>query len=156
MVLLCFALERYGPRTPSGRRLVAGAISPFALVGALCSIRPGFGICLAKATSVFVTYLSMCRVHIDRDLNRCFYVHWLCRSYGHRWRMGIASLDFRLYDSTADLRRVGLCLRPRVMEQIKNANGPMDRITMPAALSAFRLRSRLGCRKQVVIGHRGR
>ena len=32
----------------------------------------------------------------------------------------------------------------------------MDRITMPAALSAFRLRSRLGCRKQVVIGHRGR
>jgi hypothetical protein len=36
------------------------------------------------------------------------------------------------------------------------ANEPMDRITMPAALSAFRLRSRLGCRKQVVIGHRGR
>jgi hypothetical protein len=65
-------------------------------------------------------------------------------------------LDFRLYDPTADLRRVGLCLRPRVMEQIKNANEPMDRITMPAALSAFRLRSRLGCRKQVVIGHRGR
>ena len=32
----------------------------------------------------------------------------------------------------------------------------MDRITMPATLSAFRLRSRLGCRKQVVIGHRGR
>ena len=38
----------------------------------------------------------------------------------------------------------------------KNANRAMDRITMPAALLAFRLRSRLGCQKQVVIGHRGR
>jgi hypothetical protein len=32
----------------------------------------------------------------------------------------------------------------------------MDRITMPAALLARRLRSSLWCQKQVVIGHRGR
>ena len=38
----------------------------------------------------------------------------------------------------------------------KNANRAMDRITMPAALLARRLRSSLGCQKQVVIGHRGR
>jgi hypothetical protein len=38
----------------------------------------------------------------------------------------------------------------------KMANEPMDRIPMPAALLAFRLRSRLGCQKQVGIGHRGR
>lgn len=32
----------------------------------------------------------------------------------------------------------------------------MDRIPMPAALLACRLRSSLGCQKQVGIGHRGR
>jgi len=32
----------------------------------------------------------------------------------------------------------------------------MDRITMPAALLARRLRSSLWCQKQVVIRHRGR
>jgi len=40
--------------------------------------------------------------------------------------------------------------------KIKMANGPMDRITMPAALLARRLRSSLWCQKQVVIRHRGR
>jgi len=38
----------------------------------------------------------------------------------------------------------------------KYANEPMDRITMPAALLARRLRSSLWCQKRVVIGHRGR
>jgi len=38
----------------------------------------------------------------------------------------------------------------------KSANRPMDRITMPAALLARRLRGSLWCQKQVVIGHRGR
>jgi len=38
----------------------------------------------------------------------------------------------------------------------KSANRAMDRITMPAALLARRLRSSLWCQKQVVIGHRRR
>jgi len=38
----------------------------------------------------------------------------------------------------------------------KSANRAMDRITMPSALLARRLRSSLWCQKQVVIGHRGR
>jgi len=36
------------------------------------------------------------------------------------------------------------------------ANEPVDLIPMPAALLAFRLRSRLGCQKQAGIGHWGR
>jgi len=36
------------------------------------------------------------------------------------------------------------------------ANEPVDLIPMPAALLACRLRSRLGCQKQVGIGHWGR
>jgi len=40
---------------------------------------------------------------------------------------------------------------------IKNRpNGPIDLIPMPSALLACRLRSSLGCQKQVGIGHRGR
>ena len=38
----------------------------------------------------------------------------------------------------------------------KAANRAMHRTTMPAALSARRLRSRLWCRKQVVVGDGGR
>ena len=40
--------------------------------------------------------------------------------------------------------------------EIKHSNEPMDLTTIPAGLLAFRLRSRLGCQKQVVAGHRGR
>jgi len=38
----------------------------------------------------------------------------------------------------------------------ENANRAVHPTTMPSALSAFRLRSRLGCRKQVVVGDLGR
>ena len=38
----------------------------------------------------------------------------------------------------------------------KMANGPMQLVTMPSALLAFRLRSRLGCQKQVGASDRGR
>ena len=38
----------------------------------------------------------------------------------------------------------------------KNANERIHLIPMPAALLAFRLRSSLGCQKQVGIGYRGR
>lgn len=38
----------------------------------------------------------------------------------------------------------------------KKANEPINLTTMPSALLAFRLRSSLGCQKQVVAGHRGR
>ena len=53
-------------------------------------------------------------------------------------------------------------LRPNSLEGSGNqqnrkyANGPMELIPVPAALLARRLRSKLGCQKQVGAGNRGR
>ena len=135
MVLLRFALERYGPRTRSCRRVVVGGGSHFALVGSLFSIRVDCGIYLAKATSVFFDCLASGRVPFGRDFHCFFQLHRICgRTRKHGW-MGIHSVDFRLHDPITDLCHSGLRLRPRDMEQIKNAN---ELVQLIAGRSNFR------------------
>ena len=156
MVLLRFALERHRSCTHSCRPLVVGSSSCLALVGTLCSIRFDCGICLAEATAILLDLLAGCRVPLGCNLCYCLELYRLCGTIGiHGW-MGIASLDSRMHVPVTDLCSSCLRLRPRIMEQIKYANEPMDLTTMPAALLARRLRSSLWCQKQVVAGHRGR
>ena len=131
MVLLRFALERYGPRTRSCRRVVVGGGSHFALVGSLFSIRVDCGIYLAEASSIFFDCLANGRVPFGRDVYCFFQLHRICgRTRKHGW-MGIHSVDFRLHDPITDLCHSGLRLRPRDMEQIINANGFVQFIAGP-------------------------
>jgi len=156
MVLLRFALERHRPCTDSCRPLVVGSSSCLALLGALCSIRFDRGICLAEATAILLDRLARCRVSLGCNLCYCLELYRLRGTIGiHGW-MGIDSLDSRMHVPVTDLCSSGLRLRPRIMEQIKNANEPMELIPVPSALLARRLRSRLGCQKQAGIAHRGR
>jgi len=63
--------------------------------------------------------------------------------------------DLRVKYGIENIQTINL-ERHSEMMRIQNNAKPIELIPMPSALLACRLRSRLGCQKQVGIGHRGR